>query len=127
MAEKLIMLDTNLLVGVFRNQDRAIQLLEQYSQEKFCLNPITKGEFLYGARNTKEFQNILQKLNAFPELTLSRKSSVYFSSIIEQHTISRHIKIPDALIAAICLAYEVPLLTLNQKDFNFIEGLILLQ
>ena len=33
---------------------------------------------------------------------------------------------PDSLIVATVIENEVPLLTLNTKDFDFIEGIILI-
>jgi predicted nucleic acid-binding protein len=38
----------------------------------------------------------------------------------------KNILIPDTIIAATAITYEIPLLTKNQKDFRFIENLNLL-
>ena len=39
--------------------------------------------------------------------------------------LSYKLSVPDALIAATALSQDIPLYTLNLKDFQFIPGLIL--
>jgi hypothetical protein len=42
---------------------------------------------------------------------------------MEQYSLSHKLSLPDALIAATALVYDVPLYTMNLKDFRFIPKL----
>jgi hypothetical protein len=46
-------------------------------------------------------------------------------SLLEMYALSHRLNLPDALIAATALRYNLSLYTLNIKDFRFIEGLSL--
>jgi len=39
------------------------------------------------------------------------------------YSLSHNLNIPDGLIAATAIAYEIPLYTLNKKHFIYIKGL----
>ena len=42
-----------------------------------------------------------------------------------RHALSHGLQIPDAIIAATSIVYQIPLYTYNLKDFNFIPELAL--
>jgi predicted nucleic acid-binding protein len=42
-------------------------------------------------------------------------------NLIEKFTLSNHLNLPDALIAATATHYDLNLYTLNVKDFKYIE------
>jgi len=41
------------------------------------------------------------------------------------NNIDHNMGIYDAIIAATCLSYDLPLWTHNKKDFRFIDGIVL--
>jgi len=43
--------------------------------------------------------------------------------MIEHYSKSHGLQIPDAIIAATALSFEMKLFTLNLKDFKYIDGL----
>ena len=45
---------------------------------------------------------------------------------MQTYALSHGLQIPDALIAATALAFNIPLLSKNQRDYRFIVGLSLL-
>jgi len=45
------------------------------------------------------------------------------NKLIENYALSHNMGICDAIIAATCLVYDLPLWTHNKKDFKFIDGL----
>jgi len=47
--------------------------------------------------------------------------------LVEKYSLSHGMKIYDAIIAATCLVYDLPLWTYNVKDFQFINGLELIK
>lgn len=48
-----------------------------------------------------------------------------FVTLMEAYTLSHNLSLPDALIAATAIVYELDLFTLNQKDFRYIPELTL--
>jgi len=47
-------------------------------------------------------------------------------NLIENYALSHNMGIYDAIIAATCLVYDLPLWTYNKKDFRFINGIDLI-
>ena len=46
--------------------------------------------------------------------------------LLRRYRLSHGLLVPDALIAATSLFWDIPFLTKNQRDYRFIEGLNLL-
>jgi len=42
---------------------------------------------------------------------------------MNEYTLSHNLSLPDGLIASTALIENVPLYTLNKKDFKYIEGI----
>jgi tRNA(fMet)-specific endonuclease VapC len=47
--------------------------------------------------------------------------------LVEEYALSHKLSIPDALIAATAIYYNLPLYTLNLKDFVFIKAVQMYQ
>jgi len=47
--------------------------------------------------------------------------------LIETYHLSHGLKIPDAIIGATAVIYQIPIYTYNVKDFEFLPGIILYQ
>lgn len=43
--------------------------------------------------------------------------------LVEKYSLSSNMGIYDAIIAATCLIYDLPLMTHNKKDFRFVKKL----
>ena len=68
-----------------------------------------------------------EEITDFQILNLSMSISQKGSKLIEQFAKSHGLLIPDALIAATALEYNIPLFTSNISDFRFIPGINLLE
>lgn len=80
-------------------------------------------ELLQGSRNKAETAKIEKIREACRLVHLDLQISEQSVSLIRQYSLSHRLQIPDALIAATSLTLNIPLLTLNQKDFHYINGL----
>lgn len=120
-----ILIDTSILIDYFRKRDKSKSILYQLSDRKLSVSVITEFEFTIGFPDEKlaETQNIFRNMNIL-ELD---SSCVYYARNIYQQLKSRNqlIEVPDILIAASALRYELPLATLNIKHFNRIPELSL--
>ncbi len=94
--------------------------------EDYFISSIVKLEFKVGALNKKELKKINRILSKFYVLETNQIILNLAEELIEEYALSSNISIYDAIIAATCLTYDLPLWTHNKKDFKFIENLKLI-
>ena len=121
----MILLDTNILIEVFKGNSEIINTVYEAGPESLALSSITAMELYCGALNKLELQRIRKQLGAFHLVHISNLISETAIQLIERYAKSHHLQIPDALIAATALSTQSELLTLNVRDFKFIAGLSL--
>ncbi len=49
------------------------------------------------------------------------------TALVNQYTLSHNMTIYDAIIAATCMVYDLPLWTHNKRDFRYLEQIKLAQ
>jgi predicted nucleic acid-binding protein len=84
-------------------------------------------ELMQGAENKQELFLLKKKLKNYNIIHFDQKASEISLELIEKYKLSYNLLIPDAIIAATALAYNLVLFTYNIKDFNFIPGLKIFQ
>lgn len=117
-----IVLDTNILIEILKNNTSIVSLFHQTSSN-FAISSISSMELYYGARDKKELQELKKFVTFFDTIELDATISTTATSLVETYAKSHNLTIPDALIAATALRYDYPLWTLNMKDFHYIDGL----
>jgi tRNA(fMet)-specific endonuclease VapC len=122
-SKLMILLDTNILIEVFKGNTTVITAVQEANPENLALSSITAMELYYGALNRLELQRIRKNLNAFQVIHITTTISETATRLIEHYAKSHNLQIPDALIAATALETHSELLTLNIRDFRFITGL----
>ena len=119
----VILCDTNILVEFYKNDLAVINELRNIGTDQLAISVITQAELYYGAINKAELSQIQKHLNLLNTLPIDQPVSTQFIQLMAQYSLSHKLTIPDALIAATALVYDISLYTLNIKDFRFIEGL----
>jgi len=119
----MIILDTNIIIELFKGNVETKEFLKKVDEKEFAISIITSMELYYGAINKRELNKIKKFLEKFNLLTINEEISKIALDLIEKYSKSHGLDIPDALIAATSLYYEIPLLTYNKKDFRYIKGL----
>lgn len=119
----MILLDTNILIEVFKGNTGIINAVYDADPEKLSMSSITVMELYYGALNKLELQRIRKYLGAFQIIHISVTISEIATLLIERYAKSHNLQIPDALIAATALETQSELFTMNVKDFQFISGI----
>ena len=118
--EKII-LDTNILIEILKNNPDTIKEVEKYTQH--YISSITKMELFYGARDKKELEQLNEFVSLFTILPLSENISKLAENLVYKYAKSHTLDIPDALIAATSLTTKYKLFTYNKKDFKYIDNI----
>ena len=125
MANKIVLVDTSLLIDLFRKTDKnnsaLIALVRQ--DYTYCISAITEYEIYTGAAlgQLEFWDNFLQKTAVLPFDKAVAKVAVDLNGDLKRKR--KQISIPDLFIAATAISNNLPLATLNRKHFDRIERL----
>ena len=123
MEKKIVLCDTNILVEFFKNDKKIRSKLKSIGREFIFISTITAAELYYGAFDRKELITIKNKLKSITQIPINEDINDIFEALMLKYVLSHKLSIPDAIIAATALYYDLPLYTLNKKDFKYISGL----
>lgn len=129
MENKVILLDTGILIDFFRKKDKSKSVLYQLSQNSlnFKVSAITQYEILLGATDNQIdfWKSFFERVQVLP---FDEESAIIAAQIYKQlKSQNKLIAIADILIASIALKNQTPLATLNRKHFSRINMLDLLE
>jgi len=124
-VEKIV-LDTNILIEILKNNKTIIDKLNSLDVD-FCISSITVMELYYGALNKAELFELKKFTSLFHIIEVNENISSISTELIFEYAKSHNLAIPDSLIAATAISINSKLLTLNLKDFRYIDGLMLLK
>jgi predicted nucleic acid-binding protein len=123
MEKELILVDTNIVIEVLKNNKDIIQKIKSIGVEWIALSSVTVMELYYGALNKAELKNIKEYVKAFEIIQINENISQFAIDLIEKYAKSHNLNLPDALIAATSIKHHLKLFTLNTKDFRYIKDL----
>ena len=119
----MILWDTNILIEFYKGNPTVTDALQTIGVPELAISVVTTGELFYGAKDKRELHKIQKHLALLTQIPLDADISVRFLSLLEEYALSHKLSVPDALIAATALSNNIPLYTLNIKDFQFIPNL----
>ncbi|MDP4012932.1 MAG: type II toxin-antitoxin system VapC family toxin [Candidatus Nanoarchaeia archaeon] len=122
--EQKVCLDTDVVIAILNNEERAIQLIEKIKQSRVLITSITIFELFLRKTNLHAieiFRNKVQVLD-FDEDS-ARKASEIFKELQKKGKI---IDFRDIFIASICLLNKCSLATFNRKHFENIPKIELI-
>jgi len=122
-TKPIVLCDTNILIEFYKNNATILSELRSIGQENIAVSIVTAGELLYGALNKNELKVIKNDLSNLLVLSISGSIENCFLDLMSKYTLSHKLSLPDGLIAATAIVEDVPLYTLNIKDFKYIQGL----
>lgn len=123
MEKELILCDTNIFISWFTGDDKTITSLQAIGLENILIPSVTTMELIQGIRNKQELVQFRKKLKNYNIIHFNEKTSQIAVELMVAFKLSMGLLIPDAIIAATALAYNLQLFTYNLKDFNFIPNL----
>lgn len=116
----LVICDTNIFISLFRNIQTTVEELEFIGSENVLIPSVSVMELYRGMQNKKGMAEMQRKLSHYNVLHFTDNVSKIAVSLINKYKLSHNIQIPDAIIGAMSIAYDIKLLTYNKKDFKFI-------
>lgn len=96
------------------------------NQGPVTVSIISRMETIRGCLNREMQQQAERLLKQLTLVGVDAQISTRADQLVTRYFLSNNMAVPDALIAATALVYDLPLLTKNQRDFRFIPGLQLL-
>ncbi len=128
MENKIVLLDTSVLIDNFRKKNKEKSLLVNltYRFDKFCISSITEFEIYIGASGIQSafWENILETINVIPFDSKAARAAVSISHQLKKKR--KTVDKADLFIAAIAVANNLPIATLNRKHFEHINNLELI-
>ena len=119
MAKKIVVLDTNILIVLFRARKSFYNFYIQEGIDKAYITYPTYIEFLAGARleDKRLSEKFLKQMDLLP---FDEKSQTVGKKLAMQNRLIGKGATTDMFIASICISNSLPLVTSNTSDFNFI-------
>jgi predicted nucleic acid-binding protein len=123
----LILFDTDILIDAGRNDEHAVAVfVEHQLAGEIAVSSVTYMELLAGCRNKAESGAVDRLMGACRLLHITEDISRLAVGLVRAYRLSHGLLMPDAFIAATAMSYGCGLLTKNQRDYRFIDGLALL-
>ena len=128
MENHLIVVDTDVIIDFFRDISPAAGVFsELISLKKAALTAISVFELyagIEGAKRLRQIENLVQELIILPLNTLEAAIAGRISTQLKSR--GKLVGTQDILIAAICVANDLPLYTKNMAHFSLIKDIRLL-
>lgn len=116
----MIFLDTCILIDYSKDE-----IVLDLASSNYCISSIVRLEFKAGALNKRELKKINRILEKIQLIDTDQSIFDLSDELIERYALSHNMGIYDAIIAATCLVYDLPLWTHNKRDFRFLDSLAL--
>lgn len=117
----MILCDTNIFIEIYRNNQVIIDAVTEIGQQNIAVSDVTRATLFFGARNKKELQAIEKDMGKIEILPVNGNISSAAVQLVHDYSISHKLALPDAIIAATAIYHNLPLYTLNTKDFKFLD------
>ena len=115
--------DTNIFIKLFKDDETVKAELAKIGSNNILMPSITAMELYQGMQNKVELRAMIRKIRYFNLINLNEAASEKAIEIIAEYKLSHGIAIPDALIGAIALTYDLELYTYNIKDFHYLPNI----
>jgi predicted nucleic acid-binding protein len=119
----MIFLDTNIIIEYLKGNT---SLIDRYSIEDLFINDIVLMELYQGARNKSDLNFISKKVAVFKILQTNDEIIKLATALLKEYNLSHNMKMMDAIIAATVLVYDIKLMSLNKKDFIYLQDIELI-
>jgi len=120
MEEELVLCDTNVFIHFFNGNEETINIFKKLGDRRILIPSVTVMELYQGMGNKAELSSMKKKIKNYSVLHFTSDVSILAIGYINRYSLSHNLQIPDAIIAASAVTFQLPLFTYNLKDFRFI-------
>jgi predicted nucleic acid-binding protein len=127
--ESRILIDTDVLINLF-DEKKISHLLVKKNLNLFQQKGITPNislvtaiEILQGNKSSSHKKQLNKELIFFNQIDITVSIGNIAKDLILKYSSSHGLMLADALIAATAIQLEIPLFSLNVKDYKFIDAL----
>ena len=120
---EMIFVDTNILIDYLKGNHSRI---DKIGFENICISDIVLMEIYQGARDRQDLEFIKKTLQNIYIVAADNDIITLAKEILTEYNLSHNAKIYDCIIASTVLIYNLDFLTLNRKDFQYIENIRLI-
>ena len=122
--EKII-LDTDIFIDYFRGVAEAELYFKNLPLNQRCTTDVTLMELFSGARDKRQLATIVRFIeeNGFRIFPVTALASNMATELVKKYNLSRGLRMPDALVAAVVISVDGILVTGNKRHFEFIDNL----
>lgn len=118
-----VICDTNIFISLFKRLPDTMSRLQSIGDDNVLIPSISVMELYRGMDNKKELKTMSANIKRYNVVHFNEAVSQKAIELIHQYKLSHNLQIPDAIIGAMSVVYELPLFTYNKKDFKFIDGI----
>lgn len=121
-----IMLDSNVLIAIMKQNPRVMGQVRRYAKNDLCTSSIVKYELLFGALKSHRIERNLARIETLPYETLDfTLHDAFLAGEIRVKLEAKGTPIGpyDTLIAGQALARDLTLVTRNTREFERVAGL----
>jgi hypothetical protein len=120
----MVIVDTDVLVDVFRRYGPAVEWLEKaVAEDEVILPGYVVMELIQGARSRDEQEKMRKTIGRYAILWPSEDTCNQATELLAKHHLSTGIGMIDALIGQLALDLGLPLHTCNKKHYENVSGL----
>ncbi len=123
-----ILIDTDILIDFGRDRSDAVNtivLLE--SDFQLSTSVITAMELYSGCRSKKDLNRVDELISGISIQHVTKRISEKAFDLMKKYRSSHGVEINDMLIAATAIETESKLISKNQKHYQFLQGLDLIE
>lgn len=117
-----ILVDTDIVIDFLRGDKQAVVYFKAEAGS-ICFSVITVAEIFTGIRNRQEEAEVERLFAIFPVIAATTEIAREAGRLVRQYRLSHSVEIPDAFIAATCLASGCVLHTLNTRHYPMFKEL----
>ena len=123
MGKELVICDSNIIIDLLRSNPKTISELNSIGFENVIISSITLVELLNGSRSKRDYLSIEKRISNFNIIHFNDDISKLIESYSRKFSLHFHLQIPDLIIGATAVYYDLKLFTHNKKDFRFLPGI----
>ena len=124
----MVIVDADVMIEVLRKNPAAASFLKNdIGAFNIVLSAVTNTEIQQGATSKENLLQINRFLKQYIILPIEYQISNIFSNLVQKYVLSHDTDIGDTFVAATCLYYQLPLLTMNHRHYKHIPNLQLIK